>query len=312
VLPQYDLVHIHSFWNAAVAVTALACRRRGIPYVISPRGMLQSNALARKRAYKEVVYRLWERRTIDSASFFHFFTQAEAADSKNLLGKETKVVLIPNGVDPALDATVHRGRFKANHPELAQKKVVLFLGRLHWSKGLELQVDALGKLPVSFPDIMWVFAGPDDGEIGRLTSMLEAKKLMPYALFTGMLSRAASLEALADVDVFVLSSRHEAHSMAMNEALALGTPVVLTESVGYDEVATAGCGIVTPSTGEALAEGISRVLGDPLLALRMRERAKQYAAERLAWPKVAAAMAQVYESILQPIGTFKAISELEA
>lgn len=298
VISSYDLVHLHSLWNAAISATAFACRRHAVPYVISPRGMLQEGALRRRRAYKALTHRLLEKRTIAGASFLHFFTRTEANDSRRLIGN-SKVVIIPNGIDPALAESVKEGQFRQKHPETSGKRIILFLGRLHWSKGLELQIDALARLAAEFPDLLWVFAGPDEGEQAKLLALVQAKNLTHRVLWTGMLSRQESLAALADATAFVLSSRHEAHSMAMNEALAMGTPVVITESVGFSEVGEAGAGLVVPSTGEALAEGLRRLLRNPQLASEMRQKAKEYASTRLAWPKVAAAMIDAYASVLK-------------
>ncbi|HYY57624.1 MAG TPA: glycosyltransferase, partial [Pyrinomonadaceae bacterium] len=64
---DFDLAHLHSLWNPAISVSALACRRAGVPYMLSPRGMLQRSAVGRRRRLKSGYYRLWERDTIAGA-----------------------------------------------------------------------------------------------------------------------------------------------------------------------------------------------------------------------------------------------------
>lgn len=300
-----DLVHLHSIWNPAISAAALACRRAGAPYIVSVRGMLQTKALHRKRWLKEIYYRLCERYTLAGAHALHFFTQGEAADSRYVADGKVPFVVIPNGVDPDLAHGIQRGRFRSGYAPLQGKRIMLFLGRVHWSKGLELQLDTLALLLKDFPTLVWVLAGPDSGAWSRLWSLARRRGLEAHILWTGLLSRQRCLEALADADMFVLTSRHETHSMAMNEALAIGAPVIVTDTVHCDEVQRWGAGYVVHRDPQHLAAAIGDILRHPEKADRMREAGRQLVAERLAWPKVADAMVRVYEAILAGHGAGK-------
>jgi len=298
-LGQFDLVHLHSFWNAAVDVAALACRRSRIPYLISPRGMLQETAVGRKGWLKKTYHAAWGQRTLQGAALLHFFTQAEARDSSQFLrGEKAAQVIIPNGIDLELGAGASQDQFLKDFPKLAGKRIMLFVGRLHWSKGLDLQAQALELLAPKFPDLVWVLAGPDEGEWPRLSRYLQQRGLAERALWTGLLPRQQCLDALAAANVFVLTSRHEAHSMAMNEALAVGIPVVITDSVQFEAVQEYGAGLVAASQPAALAEAVANVLEHPEKASDMRQSCRRLAAEQLAWPRVAERMAAAYRQVL--------------
>jgi glycosyltransferase involved in cell wall biosynthesis len=294
---QFDLVHLHSLWNPVISVAAFACREAGVPYLLSPRGMLQAGALGRKKVLKRIYYRLLERRTLAGARALHFFTEAEARDSKHLLNNNISSFVVPSGVETDLATAVQRGRFRKAYPFLQGKRIMLFLGRLHWSKGLELQAQALGHLVKRFPDLVWVLVGPDGGDWARLLGQVCHTSGERHIFWTGSLPRQQCLEALADADVFLLTSRHEAHSMAMNEALAIGVPLVITDTVGFDEVKQWGAGYVVPWDPLRLATAVSGVLEHPEQAHKMREAGRRLAADRLAWPKVAEAMARVYDEV---------------
>ena len=293
-IPSFDLVHLHSLWNPTISVAAAACRRVGVPYMISPRGMLQEGALRRRRTLKTVYYRLWEHRTLESARAFHFLTEAEAADSRSLLNGHTPYFVVPSGTDLGLAKGIQPGAFRARYPFLQGKRILLFLGRLHWSKGLELQAQALARLIKDFPHLVWVLVGPDGGEYHRLFRRICTMGLRDYVFWTGLLPRAACLEALVAADVLLLTSRHEAHSMAMNEALAVGVPLVITDTVQFDEVGASGAGYVVRWDADHLAVAIAEILNHPKQAHQMRVAGRRLAAERLAWPKVAEAMVQEY------------------
>jgi glycosyltransferase involved in cell wall biosynthesis len=298
---RFDVVHLNGLWNPAMSMSASACRRFGVPYVITPRGMLQRIAYTHHRARKELYYRFWERRTIAGARLLHFFTAAELADSATFINGASTLV-IPNGIDVKLHATA-AGSFRAAHPELRDKRIMLFVGRIHWSKNLDLQLEALRLLAPEFPDLRWVVIGPDEGDQARLRSAVRRYSLVDKVVWTGALPHQRCLDALADADVFLLSSRHEAHSVAMNECLIMGVPLVMTDSVGYDEVRASGAGAVVETTPEAIAAGVGRVLSDPVTAAQMRHAARRFACENLAWPRVASRMLDAYHSVTGAAGT---------
>jgi glycosyltransferase involved in cell wall biosynthesis len=299
---EYDLVHLHSLWNPAISLAALCCRRARVPYLLSPRGMLQSGAVRRSQRLKSAYYRLWERETVGRAHTLHFFTESEAEDSEPFMSPQTSFTVIRNGVDPDALKDVVAGQLRKAYPSLHGKRIALFLGRLHWSKGLELQADALALLVREFPDLVWVLVGPDEGEWAHLSEQLARLGLTRHVLWTGPLPQIRCLEALRDADIFLLTSRHEAHSMAMNEALITGVPICLTDTVRFNEIEACGAGRVVPASAKALANAVAGILNDPACAARMREAGRRLASEQLAWPKVARAMIEVYEKILASEG----------
>lgn len=211
---RVDVVHINSLWNPVVSLAAAACRRVGVPYLISPRGMLQAEALKRRATLKRVYAGLVERRTLAGAAAFHFLTKREEEESRCVPhGKATFV--IPSGVDPRPFESIPKNAFRARYPMLQGRPVVLFLGRLHWSKGLDVQAAALAAVVRAIPECAWVVAGPDCGYGGELKARVDALGFRENFVPTGLLSRAEALEALVDADVVVLSSRHEAHSLSL-------------------------------------------------------------------------------------------------
>jgi len=295
---QFDLVHVHSIWNPTSSLTALACRKARVPYLVSPRGMLQEHALRRRKHLKKIYFRFIENHTLESARALHFLTDAEASDSQCLLNARIPSVIIPNGVDPSLSEACVPGHFRREFPELEGKRIMLFLGRLHWSKGLALQAEALAQVAKTTPHLMWVLVGSDAGEWNHLSRLISTLGIESQVLWTGPLSWNRGIEALLDADLVVLTSLHEAHSMAMNEALAVGVPIIVTETVQFSLIKEWGAGYIVPRSAERLAAAILDILECAEQSEKMRDAGRQLASQYLAWPKIAGLMTTAYENLI--------------
>lgn len=287
-----EIVHLHSLWNPAVALAARQCRRAAVPFVLSPHGMLQTVSMTRKPWRKRLALLVSERATLSSAAAFRFLSEVEARDSVRLTPDDVHVAIIPNGVDPGLSVSAQADRFLERYPRLKGKEIVLFLGRLHWSKQLDLQFEALSLLDRQ--DLYWVLVGPDEGERDRLERLVDTSPLADRVLYTGEVEHETALDALAAADVVLLTSRHEAHSMTMNEALAVGVPLVMTDTVGFTLASDRGAARMVPGNPEALASAVGEILDESQEPANMRATARQLVAEILAWPFVARATLDLY------------------
>ncbi|MCK6685919.1 MAG: glycosyltransferase [Thermoanaerobaculia bacterium] len=297
---SYDLVHIHSVWSPFVTAAAAAARRAGVPFLISPRGMLHRVALTHHRLRKTVYRRLVDRETLSNCRSFHFLSLSEREESEQAITHcNARRVVIPSGVDPNLGSSIKPGAFRSRYPLLGDDPFVLSLGRLHWTKDLDLQVKAFERIAREEPDFRWVLAGPDSGEYERVREGLRAAGLERRHIWVGTLSDEVCLEALRDASAFWLTSRHEAHSFAMNQALAMQAPVVITESVGFALLAEYGAGLVARNDPEAVADAVLRVIRDDGLRGRAQRGARDLLHERLSWPAIAREMEREYVALLE-------------
>jgi glycosyltransferase involved in cell wall biosynthesis len=297
-LPSYDLVHLHSLWNGVATLTARTCRRRRTPYILTPHGMLQSTSVRRKRVLKAIYYRLLERFTVSGATALHFLGEAEATESARYVRPGTRRFVITNGVGVVNTEEVTRGAFRSKHPALEGRRIVLSVGRVHWSKGLWLQAEALPALLRRVPEAIWVVIGPDGGERSRLEAWLAVRGLQDHVYWTGERPHFEVLEALTDAEVFVLTSLHEANSMALNEALAVGTPVVVCASAASADLERAGAAAMVARDAGTLADAVADALERPERALSLRVNARAYALDVLAWPLIAREMCRAYAAVL--------------
>ncbi|MEO0650549.1 MAG: glycosyltransferase, partial [Planctomycetota bacterium] len=172
---------------------------------------------------------------------------------------------------------------------------LLFLGRLSTKKGLDRLLPALPRLP---EDVRLVVAGPDEGARAGLERTTAALGLEGRVQFVGPVTGLARAALLERAELLLLPSRSENFGNVVLEALAAGTPAVVTPEVGAAEVLRhTGAGRVVAGTPEALAEDLNRVLGDSSLLRDLRRRARG-AAEDYTWPRVAERLEHEFERVL--------------
>lgn len=297
---EFDIVHVHELWHYPGFVACRAAQREGVPYLISLRGGLDRVALRQKALRKWLYMRLVQRHLLDSAAALHALTAVEAAQAATLrVG--TSVTVVPNGVAPGLDETIDQldtAVFLQRFPRLADKRVILFLGRLTANKGVDLTARSFIGLAKEFEDASLMIVGPNEGETqARATRLLEAAGVIDRVTFTGALDGDDKLAALACADVFVLPSYAEGFSNAVLEALAAGLPVVISEHCNFPEVAEHGAGFVVRTDVGEIGRALATLLGDERRREEAGRNGRRMVAEGYGWPTVAEAFAGLYASI---------------
>jgi glycosyltransferase involved in cell wall biosynthesis len=194
-----------------------------------------------------------------------------------------------------------RSTFFSRYPATAGKRLIVHLGRISYSKGLDLLARAFGRVVRSHQDTYLVFVGPDHEGYGtEVRKILDEEGVLEQAIFTGMISEQEKIETLWAANVFVLPSYVEGFGIAMIEAMACERPVVITNgSCMRDEVAQAEAGIVVNCEVEELAQALIRLLDDPQLCRRMGQNGKNLVEANFTWSIVAEKMLSAYEDILK-------------
>lgn len=322
---KFDLIHITGIWNFPVGAAAFWARFYKKPYIISPRGSLMKEPLEVKSSLKKKVHLfLIGKRDLKNAAAIHFTTEVEKEEylKAGLLLK--KAIVIPNALDTD-DFDIKRFDFpglsfrkKFNIP--ADKKVVLFLSRLNWKKGLDTLIPAFAEVLENFrtsdvpnidvnirtsdvPGIVLVIAGPDEKNYKKEIELkIENCKLKigKDVIFTGMLLGEDKIAAYKESDVFVLPSYAENFGMAVVEAMHFKVPVVVTEGVGIaPEIKKAGAGLVVKKDSTAVAEAILKILNSPDLGREMGKAGKKLVEEEFSSEKVAGKWVQVYNELIR-------------
>jgi glycosyltransferase involved in cell wall biosynthesis len=306
---HFDLIHITSLWNFTVTWAAAAARKVKIPYIIAPMGMLSDVCLRQshysmKRAYSWI----YDRRTVEGAARLHLANPDEQKSLRIGWFRYPKHFFAYNGTNIG-NASALKGIFRSRFPELRNRRLMVFMGRLHPIKGLDLQFQALKLLVKKYPDLTWVLIGPDDGEWQRLRRLVSKAGLDSHVKWIGSLTGEERFSGLTDADVVVQTSLYECQSMTVNEALAIGAPVVVTDSVNYSEVQSAGAGFVVKRDPLELARAIASILESPDLGAAMRDAGRRFAAAELGSARVAQIVGAAYADVLSAPISQSAFSE---
>lgn len=299
-IPHYDLVHTNALFVLPNLAAYRACQIHQVPYIITPRGMLEPWALTYRAWKKWPYYSLFERSALGQASAVHMLSLAEA-DQVRPLGLKPPLLITPNGIHrQSFEPLASPDRFFQQFPATRGKTLVLFLGRIHPKKGLDLLAQAFGKVHGQFPNTHLVIAGPDQGNFLPTVEkyFLQADGLEAVT-FTGMLTGDLKQAALAAADVYVAPSYSEGFSMSVLEGMASGLPCVITTGCNFPEAAAAQVAHVVDPRADPLAAALSRCLQDPAAAKAMGQRARQFIFDHYTWDKIASDLIQVYAAIIE-------------
>lgn len=282
--PDYDAVVVHGLWQYHGLAVRHALRRQAVPYFVYPHGMLDpwfGHRYPLKHLKKRLYWPWGEYRVLRDAAAVLFTAREEerlAAQSFSRYRVKGAVVGYGIALDESSRATTAEP-FLARWPEARDKRIVLFLGRLHPKKGCDLLIDAFAQVAPREPRLHLVVAGPDGvpGERTRLQALARRLGIASRITWPGMLSGEAKWSALQAAEVFALPSHQENFGVAVVEALALGLPVIVSDKVNiWREIECAGAGYVGSDTAEATAASLRRWLAlgpDERIAMTVAARA---------------------------------------
>jgi glycosyltransferase involved in cell wall biosynthesis len=296
-LQNFDVVHIFGLYDLLGPAVAAASRKRGLPYVLEPIGMFKP--IVRNLWLKRMYHAVWGKRLLEGASAVIATSEQEAEELVAGGLPRTKVVLRRNGVEvPA--SWPERGTFRKAHGISDEVKLVLFLGRLSVKKSPALLLQSFGELfkRSAGMRLLLVFAGPDEGGIqARLDQMATQLGVRSKVQFVGPIFGAAKWAAYRDADVFVLPSQNENFGNTAAEAVAAGTPVIVTEQCGIAPLLADEAGLVVRHDTVALSNALERILSEAGLRSRLAVGCA-VVTSRLGWDEPVRDMEALYATLV--------------
>jgi len=294
---RFDVAHIFGLYDLLGPATAAACRRGGVPYVVEPIGMFVP--IVRNFLLKQMYHLALGRSMLRGSRTIVATSPQEVAELASSGQPTEKIVVRRNGVDVP-DSLPERGRFRAAAGISADAKIILYLGRLSEKKSPDVLLQAFASLAdgQNGGELRLVFAGPDDGDMKRrLQRMASDLGISGCVQILGPVFNADKWSAYRDADVFVLPSQNENFGNTAGEAVAAGTPVVVTDKCGIAPLLADVAGLVVKHDAGAIAKAIARVLFEPGLHERLSAGCKRVAA-KLDWDEPAEQMENLYEQLM--------------
>jgi glycosyltransferase involved in cell wall biosynthesis len=262
--------------------------------------MLDVWSLKRSRLKKRVYATLFERRNLESAAGLHFLNDSERAEAETF-GVTTRSFVIPNAVDPEEFTDLPtRQTLDRLEPRVQGRTVVLFLGRLHEKKGLDILVPAFAEASVRTPDLHLLIAGPDEGGYrSSVEGWIDDHDLRGSVTLLGPVYGRDKMALLGGADIFVLSSHEEGDSIAVKEAMAARLPVVVTRQCRIHQVETAKAGLVVDPRPASVADALVALAEDSDGRKSLGTNGLRLVQEHYAAPLIGRLMLDTYTDILQ-------------
>jgi glycosyltransferase involved in cell wall biosynthesis len=295
-----DIVHVHSIFTNPVHVALREAREAEVPTILRPCGHLHRYSLSRSWWLKWPYLKIWGGSIRRACRSWHYTSEVEAAESWPW--DSSPRFVLPNGIDPeeyTVERVPARAAVSLRWPELSDSPYVLFLGRLHPKKRLDLLIETfLAGAPLPFK---LAIAGPD--EVGQWEKV-SAKYLRDSAARRRIVRLAAvtgqdKVCLLAGACLFALPSEHENFGVAALEALAVGTPVLLSPQVDLAAAAVAdGVGYVAALERKLWRDRLASLLADISALDSLADKARTWARENFSWSYLAAELSRHYEWVI--------------
>lgn len=297
---NFDLAHIHALFSPVSTAAATICRNKKLPYILRPLGTLDPADLEKKKYLKKLYGNLLEKPNLKGSIGVHFTSQKEA-DISVKFGVKTNDLVIPLGVNlpdklPPLNRT--REKFGIDN----NTTLILFMSRIEPKKGLNLLIPALQSLLNQDKKFHFVLAGsnPQDQIYeDSIKNQINNSILAKYTTITGFVDGEIKLGLLQDADLFVLPSYYENFGIAVAEAMAVATPVVISNQVYiWQEIEAAKAGWICECNQEDLTQQLLLAIQDKKGQFERGFNAQNLVRQKYAWSAIAKEIIKVYHSLI--------------
>jgi glycosyltransferase involved in cell wall biosynthesis len=298
-LKSFDIIHAHEYTTYQNAIVHRFAKKYGVPYVLQVHGSLPMEGRKVRKWLFEVFF---GRRLLRDASKVIALSQAEADQYQRAGVPDEKISIVPNGIDLSEYRDLpSKGAFKEKFGINCGEKIVLYLGRIHWIKGIDLLVKAFANVVREMNGVRLVVVGPDDGYLAELEALIKSLKIENNVLISGPLYGKDKLEVYVDADLYVLPSRHETFPIGLLEAYACEKPVISSMVEGLNNLVIDNVTGFLVNCGDAkqLSCSIMSLLDDNCRAKKIGLGGKQFVKENFTVEKVADRLETLYNEVAE-------------
>jgi len=299
---EFDVIHIHSARSLQCAIAAHYAKIFDIPVVFQPHGSFKSFSTSGKfrMLSRFLVDKIYAENVFRTASKIMALSHTEAELYRSMGVPKEKIVIIPNGIDLSEYTNLpSKGYFKKKFGIKEDKKIILYLGRIHESKGIDLLLKAYANLinDMEFKDSVLVVAGPDDGFLASARVLASSLGINDFVIFTGFISSEDKLKAFVDAEVFVTPSFY-GFPITFLEACATGTPIVTT-TLGDNLMWIDGkAGYVISPVPTKIADAMYRLLIDEDIRKKFSENCREIVRSEYSLEKIVDRLEYLYKELI--------------
>jgi len=295
---QFDVIHLHEFRTFQNIIIHYYAMRYGVPYVLQAHGSLPRFTYL--KWLKWIYDKFFGYRLLRDASKVIALNKVEAEQYQSMDVQDERIAIVPNGIDLTEYSDLPpKKSFKERYNIPLESKLILYLGRIHQSKRIDLLINSFFLVLARFKcsSIILVLMGPDDGYMDEAKSLAESLGIINSILFTGFVSAEDKRKALVDADIFVTPS-FSGFPMTFLEACATGTPIITTtlgDKLGW---INGKVGYVTSPTYYNMAEAIHAIVSNDELRGNFSRNCIKIVESNFSLEKVIDRLEHIYKKVI--------------
>ena len=305
IIKNQKILHIHEHRHLLAIITSYHALKNNIPYVLQAHGSVLP--FFQKESFKKFFDKLWGFKILHNASKVLALTEIEKEQYLKMGLMEENIEIVPLGVDlKEYDNLPSRGRFRSKYGVDNDDKLILFIGRIHRIKGLELLLKSFKLLKNDLKDelknnssLKLAIVGPDDGFLEELNKLIGKLNLKKDIILTGPLFDGDKRSAIVDSDIFVMPSKYESFTTSGLEAMACEKPLVLTKNNHIHNWVNNNLGFSCEYDEKSLSNSIKKLLLDEKLIKKFGRKGRKLVEEKYNWNCVERQIENIYNSILE-------------
>lgn len=250
---KFDILHCHSIWNYKIILLAQISNSLGLKVIFSSHGYLDDWSLRRSIIKKKIFLFLILNRLLLNAKLF-FSNIGEYNESKKKI-KFGDVFVIPNGIDTSLYKKL------VQHQKVTLKKKIIYFGRIHKKKGIEIFLEAIKEMPDNFfENYFFEITGPGEKNyVSKIREMIKKFKIEKFVSIEKPKSSKEKINYLQNADIFVLPSYEEGDSIALKEAMSASNMVIISEQCRLPIVEKENAGFIIKTSKESIKNALKKL-----------------------------------------------------
>ncbi len=294
-IKNFDIIHIHEHRHSLAIATHRYAKKNNIPYVLQAHGSVLP--FFQKEQLKDIFDRLWGFDILHDASRVFALTEIEKEQYLKMGVEKENIEIVPLGINlEEYDDLPQKGQFKSKYNIDENDKLILFLGRIHEIKGLDLLIESFKN--VANENVALAIVGGDYGFKHDLENLISKYNLSDKVIFPGVLTGTDKIEALVDCEMFIMPSRYESFTTSGLEAMACYKPLILTKNNHIHTWVKDKAGLVCEFDDEDLADCIETLLKNPRLCNDFGNAGRKLIEDKYDWNKVEKQIESIYEECI--------------
>lgn len=279
-IKKYDIVYAIHWYNHPVMTFAKIAHEENVPFILAAYASLMDPARSLNSRGKKILDFLYTKNMIKNTPGFHSVGELETEQYIKLGISKEKIHYIDHGL--VLEDFIIKNRtdiFEKIKINPKKDRYIIFVGRIDKKKGVDILINSFVEIENNFDDVSLVIVGTGlpnyEIELKKLVSRLNLKKV----IFTGFVSENEKLELLESATSFITISHSDVHTIAAQEAMAMGVPIILSKASDWPEIDEFHAGISIDIDVKSVENAMKKMLNDENLS-KYGENAKKLIKER--------------------------------